>query len=272
MSKRLIVSDIDGTFLKTDKSVSPKTQAKIEALMSEGHPFAIATGRMFAAGKMITEKFDYDGFLIACNGALVKHLKTGEVIQSIPIDKEKVKQVIDICHHYHAYFHLYAVEDIYAEENKHLVKRYVDSLPVLPEHLKFNIHFLGNVRPVADQVEIYKFGVYSEDPEVFQKVTQEINALGGLETCMSLTTSFDVNAEGVTKAKGIEALCDYYKLPVESVIAFGDNENDTDMIKYAGVGVAMANATEALKAHADFVTLSNDEDGLVYALDQLIEE
>ena len=77
-------------------------------------------------------------------------------------------------------------------------------------------------------------------------------------------------AKGVTKATGIEAIRAYYDIPLEHVIAFGDNENDMDMISYAGIGVAMGNAMEELKAAADFVTVTNDEDGLVYALDRLL--
>lgn len=81
--KKLIVSDIDGTLLRSDKHVSNTTKDKITQLIGEGHLFAIATGRMHGAGKIITQELDYDGFLISCNGAVVKHLKTGEVIQAI---------------------------------------------------------------------------------------------------------------------------------------------------------------------------------------------
>ncbi|HSN65928.1 MAG TPA: HAD-IIB family hydrolase, partial [Fusibacter sp.] len=119
-------------------------------------------------------------------------------------------------------------------------------------------------------VPIYNIGLYHEDPATFEAIMTQLKAIEGLETCKSLETSFDVMANGVSKATGIEAIRNHFGIPIEDVIAFGDNENDIDMISYAGVGVAMSNATTELKAIANFVTVSNDEDGLVYALDKLI--
>lgn len=70
--RKLIVSDIDGTLLKSDKHISENTKQRVLKAIEDGHIFAIATGRMHGAGKIITEELDYDGFLISCNGAVVK--------------------------------------------------------------------------------------------------------------------------------------------------------------------------------------------------------
>lgn len=272
MKQRLIVSDIDGTLLRSDKTISPQTKAKIFDLIDEGHLFAIATGRMHGSGRIITQDLNYDGFLISCNGAYVKHLVTGEVIQAIAIDKGLVRQVVAICKKHKNYFHLYDSHLIVAEERKHLSKRFADNMNNLPEDFRFEVAFVEDVETMIDQMTVYKIGLYSEVEDDFQKAMDEINALGKLETCKSLTTSFDVNAKGVTKAKGIEAIRDHYNIPLENVIALGDNENDLDMIRYAGVGVAMANATDEVKKEANFITKTNDEDGLLYALETLIKD
>ncbi|MCD4711692.1 MAG: Cof-type HAD-IIB family hydrolase [Clostridiales bacterium] len=269
--RKLIVSDIDGTLLRNDKSISDVTKNKVLDLIEEGHLFAIATGRMHGAGRIITQTLDYDGYLISCNGAVVKHLKTGELIQAIELNKEIAKNVVEICKKHDAYFHLYDIEDIYAEKHEHLAKKYSDEMEKLPEAFKFGVHFVNDVLEIIDKVPVYKIGLYSEKPEVFTQVMFEINQLKGVETCKSLTTSFDVMASGVTKATGIEAIRSHFGIPIEDVIALGDNENDMDMIGYAGVGVAMENATPELKAIANFVTKSNEDDGLVYALDQFVK-
>ncbi|MDH8677201.1 Cof-type HAD-IIB family hydrolase [Fusibacter bizertensis] len=270
MKKKLIVSDIDGTLLMSNKHISEVTKKRIFDLIDAGHIFAIATGRMHGAGKIITQELDYDGFLISCNGAVVKHLKTGEVIQAIELKPGLAQMVSEVCEKYGAYYHLYDMDTIYANSNRNLAKKFSDGMPALPEAFKFNVVFPESLPALIGKMPIYKIGLFHEKPEVFEAIMAELKLIDGLETCKSLETSFDVMAKGVSKATGIEALQKYFDVPLEDVIAFGDNENDMDMITYAGVGVAMSNAMEALKEVADFVTVSNDEDGLVYALDRLL--
>ncbi|MBF4694005.1 Cof-type HAD-IIB family hydrolase [Fusibacter ferrireducens] len=269
-NKKLIVSDIDGTLLRSDKTISEKTRHKIFDLIEQGHLFAIATGRMHNAGRIVTMDLDYDGFLISCNGAVVKHLKTGEVIQAIEIPKALVKEVVSICHKYDAYFHLYDSDMIYSEKNMNLAHKYAEGMKKLPNAYHFKVAFHSDLMPLVDDVTVYKIGLWSEKPEIFETIMSEIKKIEGLETCKSLETSFDVMAKGVTKATGIEAIRAHYDIPLEDVLAFGDNENDMDMIQYAGVGVAMSNATAELKAVANYIAKSNDEDGLRLALEDLI--
>ena len=137
--KKLIVSDIDGTLLKSDKTISEPTKKAIFDAIEAGHLFAIATGRMHGAGKTITQKLDYDGFLISCNGAVVKHLKTGEVIQAIELTPELATQVVSICERYGAYYHLYDIDAIYASRYAHLAKKDTDEMPAQPEAYKFKV-------------------------------------------------------------------------------------------------------------------------------------
>ena len=267
--KKLIVSDIDGTLLNSAKHITDKTKSKIIEMIDSGHLFAVATGRMHAAGRTITKEIDYDGFLISCNGAVVKHLKTGEVIQAIEVPIETVKKVAEICEKNGAIYFLYTIETIYASAYKHLAKKYYDEMPKLPEHLRFEIVFPEQLTALIGQFPVYKVAMAHENREMFYKTIDEIKALGDMEAVKSLDSLFDVMAKGVSKATGIEAIRSHYGLPLEDVIAFGDNENDIDMISYAGVGVAMSNATDELKAVANLMTLSNDEDGIVHALDLL---
>lgn len=270
MEKKLLVSDIDGTLLRSDKTLSETTKHRILELIEEGHAFAIATGRMHGAGRLVTRLLDYNGFLISCNGAVVKHLKTGEVIQAVKMDKAIVRQVAEVCRKYDAYFHFYDMNAIYAEKRMHLAEKFFNQMRELPEEFHFEVHFEKDILANLDAIDVYKVGIYSEEPETFQTIIDEVNKLSGIQTCKSLETSFDVMAEGVSKALGIKAIQEYYGLSREQVISFGDNENDTEMIEYAGIGVAMANATEPLKAIADFITKSNDEDGVVYAINKFI--
>jgi len=266
--KRLIISDVDGTLLTSNGVISDTTKQKLKALMAKGHPFAIATGRMHAAGKIITKQLDYDGYLISCNGAVVKHLKTGDVIHAKAISQESLRKAIEVCREYDVYFHLYDSDNIYTNRLEHLSKRYHDKMASLPEAYRFNIEVIEDFEDIL-KTPIYKMGVYHEDKAVFTALKSAINALGLFETSQSITTSFDINGYGVNKAVGIEALRQHFDIATKDVIAFGDNENDIEMIKYAGTGVAMGNATDSLKAVADLLTTDHDHEGIVRALELL---
>jgi Cof subfamily protein (haloacid dehalogenase superfamily) len=272
--KKLIISDIDGTLIRSDHSISGRTTSAINTYMEKGHYFAIATGRMHAAGRIVTQQLDYDGYLISCNGAVVKHLKTGEMIHAVPLKPDDIRTVLKLCRDNDVYFHLYDNDVIYAVEEKYLAKRYAALIPTLPEAYRFEVRILDEraLDAMIDKTPIYKIGLNSEDLPMFEQLKATLRSLGHFETCQSIATSFDVNAKGVNKATGIEALRAYYNVPVEDVIAFGDNENDIDMITYAGVGVAMGNAVDNLKAVADRIALTNDEDGLVITLESLMAE
>ena len=190
--KKLIVSDIDGTLLKSDKHISERTKARVLQAIDEGHIFAIATGRMHGAGKIITTELDYDGFLISCNGAVVKHLKTGEIISAIQLDDALVKAVAEVCDRYGAYYHLYDVENIYASGNQHLAQKYAEGMAKLPEHLKFGVAFPDDIMDLIGKVPVYKVGLYHEDPDQFHAIMEALKGIDGLQTCKSLDTSFEI--------------------------------------------------------------------------------
>ena len=83
---------------------------------------------------------------------------------------------------------------------------------------------------------------------------------------------FEFTAKGIDKAKALESILKKLGVNKEEIIAFGDGHNDASMVKYAGLGIAMGNAVQELKEIADYVTLSNDEDGIAYAIDKFINE
>jgi hypothetical protein len=266
---KLIASDIDGTLLRSDRTISETTKQALRRWMEKGNVFAIATGRMFEAGRLVTYDFDYDGYLIACNGGVVKHLKTGEILASNAMDKDIVDEILTICKTYDAYVNMYDLSTIYATRNTNLALKFGNMMQALPKAYHFDIKVQPDLRPIAKEIDVYKLGVFSENAETFLALQKVLQSLGGIEACLSMATSLDITAKGVTKATGIEAIRTHYGISIADVIAFGDHENDQDMIRYAGTGVAMGNATDGLKSISDFITLPNDEDGIPYALREL---
>jgi len=109
-----------------------------------------------------------------------------------------------------------------------------------------------------------------DDSERILAAKKELRQFEDLEVVSSFKDNFEVMCKGVSKGRGVEVLANMYGFKREEVICIGDNENDLSMIRYAGLGIAMGNAEEEVKSEADFITRSNDEDGVAYAIDKFI--
>ncbi|MBN2898079.1 MAG: HAD family phosphatase [Clostridia bacterium] len=268
---RLVVTDIDGTLLNNEKKITEATHKGIHEMIDRGVKFVVATGRVFTAGKWPYVDLGIDGPLITCNGALIKDTGTGEIIYSRALDLDLARKVSEICKAHDVYFHYYTEDGIHSERYDFIMKQYAELSKKLPESKQVPTEVLANYKDFLDRGEtLYKIGIYCDDGEASDRLIQEIMALKGIACYKSLANSFDVMAEGVSKADAIAQLNKYYDIPREETIASGDNENDIDMIRYAGLGVAMGNAIESAKAAADYVTGTNEEDGLLQVIQKFI--
>ena len=259
---RMVVSDIDGTILRDDKTVSEKVKKTVHKLINDKIKFVIATGRVFSAAKWAYMDLEISGPIIACNGALIKDTMTGEILYERPLDIEKAKQVVEICKKYDLYFHFYSEYAIHSERYEHIIKAYGDKSKKLPADRRIRVEVIKDSIKFLDEIDkIYKVGIFLDSEDNCEHIIKEIESIGGISSYKSLATSFDVMDEGVSKADAIRQLNKIFDIPKDKTIAVGDNENDISMIKYAGLGVAMGNAIEQVKAVADYVTDDNENDG-----------
>jgi Cof subfamily protein (haloacid dehalogenase superfamily) len=259
---RMIVSDIDGTILRNDKTISVKVKETVHKLIDDDKKFIIATGRVFSAAKWAYMDLEINGPIIACNGALIKDTLTGEILYERPLDKEKAKKVVKICKEYDLYFHFYSEDAIYAEKYEHIIKAYGEKSKELPDNRKIKVEVIHDSLNFIDEIDkIYKIGIFLDLEESCDNIVSKIESIEGISSYKSLATSFDVMEEGVSKGNAIKELNRIFGISKEETIAVGDNENDMSMIIYSGLGVAMGNAIDQVKAVADYVTDDNENDG-----------
>lgn len=268
---KLLVTDIDGTLLNSAKEITEPTKKGIYDLIDKGIKFVIATGRVYPAAKWPYIDLGIDGPIITCNGALVKDTKTGEIIYERPLKNDLARKVSAICASYDVYCHYYTENAIHAEKYEFIFKRFAELSKTVPKEKFVETELLTNYSDFLERGQtLYKMGIFCDESDASQRMMAEISAIEGLSCYKSLANSFDVMAEGVSKGDAIAQLNKHYSIPREETIASGDNENDIAMIKYAGLGVAMANAVDAAKEVADFVTVSNEEDGLLHVINKFI--
>jgi len=141
----------------------------------------------------------------------------------------------------------------------------------LPKNRQVIIRIIDRWEKLFEEnVNLIKVMVVHEDKERVIAAKQEFLELKSFEVVSSMDGSFEIMRKGTSKGEAVKKICEYYGIDREEVICMGDNENDISMIKFAGVGVAMGNAEEFVKKQADYVTLSNEEDGVANVIEEFI--
>ncbi|MDA3129181.1 Cof-type HAD-IIB family hydrolase [Aliibacillus thermotolerans] len=264
MTKHLIVLDLDGTLLKNNKTISYRTLQTLRRLREKGHLVAIATGRSYRASKMYYQQLGLDTPIVNFNGAFVHHpLHSFFPTYHSPLDLEVAKMIIDTCQRFQ-------VNNILAEV--------LDEIYVHSYDETFTDLFAVKIRPNA-------YGnlkqLLTEDPTSLLVYPQEETAeqlrqlISGKHAKWVEQRSWgapyymiEIIRSGNNKANGLRKVASYCNIEMENIIAFGDENNDLEMLAEVGEGVAMANGSKEAKQAADAITLSNEEDGVAVYLEE----
>lgn len=236
---KLIALDMDGTLLNTNHEVSDRTKDAIKEALAKDIHVVLSTGRGIRACYPYAELLKLESYLITANG--------GEIWT---VEKELLDQ------------HLHQTETI--EKLYHLGKEIGVNMWMISTDGVFNNEAPENF----NDYKWLKFGCESKDKDKLDKMIKEMSYYEGLELTNSLPTNVEVNPVGVSKAKALHFLCEKIGITMDNVMAVGDSLNDIKMIQEAGVGVAMGNAQDAIKKVANFVTDTNNNDGVAKAIEK----
>ncbi|MGE7690932.1 Cof-type HAD-IIB family hydrolase [Lysinibacillus sp. NPDC097214] len=254
MDYKIVFFDVDGTLVNyEDGRIEESTRNAIEQLKNKGIHIVAATGRPLSMCQDL-RNVGIETFITA-NGAYVKH--QDQVIHKIPVAKEIVQVV-----------------KAFADENN-------QSLSFFTEQLSMNnVQEEKTLKAIQETLSLQEFPVINEDI-----VKQEVYLMclyGDEDIEKKYTSKFphllfkrwhpyitNVLQHDVSKSIAVQAVLDYFDLSPEEAFAFGDGDNDIDMLEQVGLGIAMGNGSEALKNIADYVTKKSTEDGIDYALREL---
>ncbi|ARM71676.1 TPA_asm: Cof-type HAD-IIB family hydrolase [Listeria monocytogenes] len=265
MEKYLICSDLDGTLLLKNQTISPKTLDLLQQLMEEGHHFAVATGRMYNSAtdfaKMVHPKAD----VIASNGGVVA--VSGEIIQQSTMKKSALLESFSLCQAHDLAVFFFSTNTVYYtktppsyfsdEEDKGRVN--ATKLVAVQTEQAFLEHYDQFVNGIV---------IEEEDFDKLGALRSELEKLADVSILSSHANNIEILPKDMDKKYAVKKLADYLKVKPENVITFGDGENDIGMLEVAGVGIAMDNASDLVKKSADYVTTANDADGIYYFLKQ----
>jgi len=261
---KLVAIDLDGTLLDNDRKISPRTKEAIRKVREKGIEVTFATGRMFYSARPYADDLGLNLPLITYQGALVKESATGEVLYERTVDAELARQVVDLAYEKGLSLNFYVDDWILVDTLTTECDTYAR---------KFNARFreVGDLRKFGHLSPI-KLLVIDYDEDSLNALEVECNQIFGssLHITKSMPEYLEFLHPEATKAAGVEAVANHLGIRAEEVMAIGDSWNDLEMLEYAGMAVVMGNARDAIKEKADYVTCSNEDDGVAEALEQLL--
>jgi len=269
--KKILFTDLDGTLLNHDKQVSEGNRAAIQRLLDAGHYLVVTTGRPTKSGFHVARKLGLTMpgcYMIAYNGGVIFDCSKEEIQSEQTLSMECVQYLFSEAEKYGMHIQTYGMKD--------QVVTTKDSLE-LQRYLKLSGKVLG-VDHCEDVCEALgknpkKVLVICEDEERLHRFWREHQdwEKGMCESTFSSRSFLEYLPKGVSKGNGVRTLCEMLKVDINNTYAAGDERNDISMIEAAGVGIAMKNAVDEVKAVADYVTENdNEHDGIAEVIDRFI--
>lgn len=265
MDKKMLVLDIDGTLTNSKKEITKATKAAITHVLEAGHVVVIASGRPTPGTKKVCEELklkNYDGYVLSYNGAKITSLKDNRVVSQKILDNKYIPEIYE-----------------FAQENDMGMMTYEDNDAITGTRcdeymeLEARINSIG-LRYVENFTEYVSFPVnkclLTKEAEKAAVLCEILGEKYKDELSIYRSEPFfvEIMPKGVDKAASLEILREALGIKKENIVACGDGFNDLSMIKYAGVGVCMANGCDACKEAADFIAPSNDEDGICTVIEK----
>ncbi len=279
---KILAFDLDGTLLKSDKSMDVRTVEAIERAKAQGMHIVIASGRDKNGCKFVYEPLELEEgphFLALVNGQIIYDFAHKEYDLDDVLSTEDGLKIQEVCRKYNVEGIFCCGYDFYSYISRlgRLMKN-VKNL-VLGEPTDYGLKAGSELRNFIDLP--YKDISLKQDinkvclvhsASFFEKNIEKMKEdLKDFDVLLVGPGWMEIMPKGVSKASAIEKIAKKLGYSMENVMAFGDAENDIEMIKEAGIGVAMGNAMDSVKKVADVVTSSNDENGIGQVIDDLLE-
>lgn len=263
---RLIVTDLDGTLLNSAHGVSPRTEAAIRAAQTRGVAFTVATGKTFPSTTALIEQFDIRLPVICGNGTSI-HDPAGNVIHEDPIPLDLAIEAVRFAAEHGMTPVVYIEAGLVARGWDANIEELVEHHEPAPEIAPDLVAALRNSHQPH---KIILMNQNLAKVAAFQHALEERFAGQGQVLRSGLASVIELLPRGVSKATALRLILDQSGYSAEEMISFGDNCNDLAMIQMAAIGVAMGNSPADVRAGADYVTASNDEDGVALALERFV--
>lgn len=264
MSIRLLAIDLDGTLVNHQLEMNPRDVAAVKAASAAGVTVVLATGRMFKSSMRYAEPLGLSGPIINYQGAVVRDISSGEVWYRCELAVPLQQRVLALAEPRDWHVNVYVNEVVYTSRERPEADLYA-RVAMVPYEV------VGSLSKWVHQ-DATKMVLVSLDPADVPTRIEELSKWMGdsARVTRSLDWFTEVVDVGVSKSKALGIVADRLGVKQEEVCAIGDNLNDEDMVGWAGLGVAMGNAPQALKSIAKYVTAPISEAGVAQVIERFV--
>ena len=271
MKYRLVALDLDGTLLDSRLRIDEETVEVLQQVRALGVQTVIATGRHHVAAYPYWHQLGFDTPAICCNGAYLYDYRERRVLAGSPLTREEAGELLELVREHRIFSMIYDAHFM-AYEGMHARLEYI---------LGWSAQLHPDLRPRIERVDsfealvqnadcIWKFAAVSEDRAALDEFMRAIDERLGLTCDRSGHFLLDITHAGNSKGNRLGEWIADLGIFADEVLAIGDQHNDLSMLRLAGLGVAMGNGEEAVRACAGWVTGSNDDGGVVEALRRFV--
>ena len=263
---KLIAIDMDGTLLSDEKQISPANYEAIQQARENGVKVVLASGRPLVGIKKYLEELNLvseDDYAVAFNGALVQSSKGDVIISKTTLTLKDYKYLYKLSKELKINIHALTETSVISPKDSKYTRREAEMNGIANEIIP--------VEDVDEDTTIVKV-MFIDKPELIDEVIEQIpeEVRSKYTIVRSAPFFLEFLHKSVNKGAGVAALAKKLNIKQEEVICIGDAGNDIHMIKYAGLGVAMGNAFPEVKKVANFITKTNEEDGVAYIINKFI--
>ncbi|MBR2967686.1 MAG: HAD family hydrolase [Clostridia bacterium] len=268
MKYKLIVSDLDGTALRSDKTASERTRQAIREYRKAGGTFIISTGRMFESMLKVAPELGLDALnvpICAMDGGIIKESRTGKLIEINTMPHEQAAAFARECEELGVYFQVYSEDKLFVNEENETNRDYCAIT-------KVKMHPVGCLSEyiLKNKLQCVKVLISSSKAESY--LDRFVGRYGGIQFFLSDVEYLDGASIKAGKGNALKRVANIFGIDMGSTIAIGDSMNDVSMVSVAALGVAMGNADERLKKVAKMIAPTNDQDGLAYIIEKAIRD
>ncbi|WP_322153341.1 Cof-type HAD-IIB family hydrolase [Paratractidigestivibacter sp.] len=271
MAVKLVFIDLDGTFVDSQKRVCKRNVRALERAAELGVQFVPCTGRNSSGIPAQIASAPSVRYAVCCNGGSVVDLRSGRTLHAEAVETGQVARLYEAVRDLRCTFDVFIGNKVYLERSRWEIMREAAGGDEVMERFLSTLRtpWDGSMDELLRMGPVTKLTMLHPDKATERAVRAAVDGVEGLAWTYSLPVNTEVQRAGVNKGSALRWLCGHLGVDVDDAVAFGDGDNDVEMLRAAGDGVAMGNAADDVKACADHVTATCDEAGVAAYLEPL---
>ena len=259
---KMVVTDIDGTIYSEKQGLTDNVKACLQNLIKNGIHVAIATGRTYASAKYVADEIGIECPLICYEGGLI-NTYDGKILDVKYLPQDIARKIVKELRDRNIHMNVYIEDVLYVENDNDYIKAYVGNKGI--------DYFKVNSFDDLDFSKLNKVLAIDNNPQLIEDLIKELQTKYPEIYVVKSTDIFcEIANKEATKGNAIKFLANKLGFTEKEVLAIGDQNNDIEMVETAGIGVAMGNGTDEIKAKANYITDTVDNEGFVKAINKFV--